>query len=117
MARFALVTLALALAACSTTPTDSSACSTIAAQAQQLTATLRSCRGDEDCVAYPSTACGLVGECGAAISSGARGQLDQLIHEWRSDCPILAQQCGDCPAPPTAARCRDGVCVCAGGSC
>ena len=109
MVRFAFVSLVLAVAACNNPVFDSASCGTIAAQTQQLVATLRSCRADSDCVVYPMTACGLGGECGAAISSGAKAQLDGLINEWVRDCPNEDHDCQACSSTPSAARCQDGV--------
>jgi hypothetical protein len=85
---------------------------TIAAQVNQLISTSIGCTADADCICYAETACGLRGECGVAINVFGRLQLDQLISEWRFDCPGAATSCGDCPAQSMSAVCSVHRCEC-----
>lgn len=110
--RFLGVLAATLLAACGTTPTDSSGCLNIAAEVRELVATSASCTADADCICYARTACGLYGDCGAAINSFGQLQLDELISEWHLDCPNAATTCGNCSAPSMTARCHSNRCVC-----
>jgi hypothetical protein len=85
---------------------------TIAAQVNQLISTSIDCTADADCICYAQTACGLRGDCGVAINVFGRLQLDELISEWRLDCPSAATTC-DCSAQSMTARCSSHRCECA----
>jgi hypothetical protein len=96
---------------------DSSSCPSIAAQAQQIVSTAKSCMQDSDCSFYDRTACGLEGQCGATISVSSKSQLDGVIASWSSECPKAASQCPVWPVLPPGAHCVTGMCQCEGNGC
>jgi hypothetical protein len=89
-----------------------SSCGQIASSVASWLASHQSCQVDSDCTSV-STACGLSGDCGSIVNTGAPGPyLMSLVDGW-NQAQCGTGRCTPCPLSPQCLEgCNAGVCGC-----